>query len=261
MGRKNKQKRIKKKNVTAAKSDGNNSATGRSGVGVGVGVAVGATATETRTMASLSTTASKCYHGSTAENFANGSDFSKATNEWMSLWKDFLGNHQQSCIVMSRFSTKYKRLVQDPVFIQHVFAVSTDMYLYDSKYGSFIQHPSIISLVRHMMRMGFIIKYDGSREGAQKGNKYTRDCLTDRGLIKCLYRETNTYCNCMKPYKEEAQTMDKIALCYGCMNEFQKEQLRRCSRCLEAPYCSNECMKKDWYKHKMCCIPHNKSEE
>ena len=69
-----------------------------------------------------------------------------------------------------------------------------------------------------------------------KCDKYSRDCLTNRGIINCLFRETNTFCNCMKPYKEEAKAMEKLGMCMMCDQEFPKMQLKRCFRCLAVQY-------------------------
>ena len=101
-----------------------------------------------------------------------------------------------------------------------------------------------------MIRLGIICKdNDGD-----KINKYCRDIETDRGIIRCLARETiSSSCECMKAKKLEAQLMEKLGECHGCMQEFPKMNLRLCTRCKVSKFCSNECMKKHWSEHKLYC--------
>ena len=63
----------------------------------------------------------------------------------------------------------------------------------------------------------------------------------------------------MKPYKEKEKQW-KNGSCCGCEQEFPKTALKRCSHCDRVQYCSKECQRKNWPRHKQFCIPHNKSE-
>ena len=38
----------------------------------------------------------------------------------------------------------------------------------------------------------------------------------DRGFINCLWKETKTFCDCMKDKKTEAEGMEKLDMCDGC---------------------------------------------
>lgn len=44
-----------------------------------------------------------------------------------------------------------------------------------------------------------------------------------------------------------------------CWNCHQEVNVRRCTRCLEAAYCSTNCQRQHWSKHKGNCIPQNLS--
>jgi len=281
MGRKQKERQKKKNNqkmlatattATASSGDavgGNNSATaGRSnrvdGVDcvdvdvdvdddVGVGVAA---AMERITMAT-------CYHGSTAGNFAKGSNFQMALDEWHTMCVHLAGkNPREVGIGLSNFYAKHEKLMNNPEFDQCVFAAGTDIFL--NSYGS-EEYSSSKQMLQTVLNLGISSKYmhplsaDADRE---KCEKYNRDIMTNRGIINVLDRETNNFCNCMTPYKEEAKVMKKMGSCLNCHHEFPKLFLKRCSRCLCVQYCSKECMKNNWPTHKQFCKPHNnKSEE
>jgi hypothetical protein len=41
--------------------------------------------------------------------------------------------------------------------------------------------------------------------------------------------------------------------CLGCMQYFSKENIFKCTRCMSAKYCSKECQRGDWHRHKIYC--------
>jgi len=273
MGRKQKERQKKKNNQkllaartsvatatsTASSGDtvgGNNSATAdRSSSVVGVGVSVAAAKKGTTTE---STTMATCYHGSTAENTAKGSYFRMAIDEWLTIIVINLAdkNPTEILTVTSNFDVKHKELMNNPEFIKQVFALAT--YMFQKDYGS-EEYSSFKQTLQYIIHLGIKSKYVRSPLSAsrEKFDKYCRDIETDRGIINVLFRETNTFCHCMKPYKEEAKAMEKVGACSGCKDEFPKMNLKRCSRCLIVQYCSKECMKKSWPTHKQFCTPHH----
>jgi len=209
-----------------------------------------------------------CTHGSTIENF--NSDYQNAIDEWVSNELKAT-NAEQLTIMLLEYNAKYcDTLMKDPEFIKHVFAYSTAMFLKYNNYSisgssSSLDQSSVMKIVGYGLSLGLTVKYGSDTE---KHMKYARDIHTERGIINCLYRETNNnnntdtdtdtdtvLCNCMKPYKEKAKTMEKVGKCYGCRNEYPKAKLKRCSRCQAVQYCSNECMKEHWPKHKTYCAP------
>jgi len=243
MGRKQKERQKKKNNqkmlatattATASSGDavgGNNSATaGRSNrvdgvdcvdvdvdVDDDVGVVVAA-AMERITMAT-------CYHGSTAGNFAKGSNFQMALDEWHTMCVHLAGkNPREVGIGLSNFYAKHEKLMNNPEFDQCVFAAGTDIFL--NSYGS-EEYSSSKQMLQTVLNLGIVSKYGYSPLSAdsEKCGKYNRDSNTDRGIINVLDRETTNFCNCMTPYKEEAKRMEKEGACYGCSHAFPKTAL------------------------------------
>ena len=224
-------------------------------VDVDINVDVGiAAAMETITMAT-------CYHGSTAENVATGSPFRMIIDEYLTMVMNLAGkNPTEVSIMVSDFNLKHKEMMINPQCNPCVFAVCTDIFL--NSYRSEAYPFSKQKQIQDILCFGINTKYLNSPLVAdkEKGGKYYRDIMTNRGIINVLDRETNSFCNCMKPYKEETKTMGKTGICVGCRQEFPKMQLKRCSRCLAVPYCSNKCMKKNWFIHKQFCKPHNEQK-
>ena len=282
MGRKQKERQKKKNNqklIAAATATatstaslgnaagGNNSATAvrsSSVTDVDVYVDIGAVAAKKWTTMGTATMAT-CYHGSTAENVAKGSNFQMALDEWLAIFMNWeVTNPSERRIMLTNFYVKQKNLMKNPEFSQCVFAVGTDMF--KKNYGSDEFSSSFSKwMVQNVLTLGIRLKYGqfSLSFDREKSDKYSRDNETDRGIINILDRETNTFCNCMKPYKEEAKKMEKVGICYGCNQAIPKMQLKRCSRCLSVQYCNKECMKNDWPTHKQLCRPHNEqtSEE
>jgi len=273
MGRKQKERKKKKKDkqllttttatatatTTALSSDsvgsGVDFGVGVGRVGVGVGVAVGGTTTATETMKIISSTpTTRCYHGSTAENFAVNSEFNKVLDDWMSILMN-MTTTAEFVIQISKFSAKHMKLINDPEIIKHMFALATVMFLNNYSRSSWDQ---VSDEVRIILLFGIKIKYPPVKD-REKQEKYNRDIQTDRGIIKFLSRELLS-CHCMDNLKLEAKTMEKVGLCMGCSQEFPKQILKRCSRCLSEQYCGKECMRICWPTHKQFCSPHNKSK-
>merc|ERR1712238_207972 len=195
------------------------------------------TATITATMTKTIT----CLHGSTAEAY-DSVCYKIAIDEWGDILKQCT-----SVATVPDFFQKHQSLVADLDFIKYIFSFTTRLYLDNN----FLKDNELLKLrVRSMIRLGIICKYDDG----DKINKYCRDIDTYRGIIKCLARETlSASCECMKASKLEAQAMEKLGECFGCMEEFPKMELRLCTRCKVAKFCTNECMKKHWSEHKVNC--------
>ena len=154
MGRKQKE-RQKKKNqaaaaaaaaaaTAAATSTGNTAAgvntsatAGRSSsvIDIDGDIDIGVAAAKKGTSTTDTTIMARCYHGSSAENFAMGSYFRMAVEEWITtLMNSADKNTAKRQIVLTNFQVKHMELLSNPEFIQCVFAIGTDMF--KKKYGS-----------------------------------------------------------------------------------------------------------------------------
>ncbi len=74
---------------------------------------------------------------------------------------------------------------------------------------------------------------------------------SNRGMIVCL--STHLPCSCFDALRISSKFGTKIAPCHGCLKDFPVDKLKRCSRCLEAKYCSEECIKNDYPDHREPC--------
>jgi len=59
--------------------------------------------------------------------------------------------------------------------------------------------------------------------------KYCREITTKRGIINCIAREIP--CECVEEKRIEAKSMEKVAMCFCCQEEFLKEKMLRCKGC------------------------------
>ena len=75
--------------------------------------------------------------------------------------------------------------------------------------------------VQFILNLGIRSKYKHYPFTAdiEKCNKYHRNIYTDRSIINVLFCETNTFCKCMKPYKDKTKAMEKVGTCMGCRDE------------------------------------------
>ena len=87
----------------------------------------------------------------------------------------------------------------------------------------------------------------------EKVGKYSRDVNTERGLRKCLHRDTNQYCDCMPTKHVEAKGMEKTERCKRCHKEIPKKLMKKCDGCEKVVYCGEKCQIQDWPRHKITC--------
>jgi len=187
-----------------------------------------------------------CYHGITKKEFNFGGHH-KILESY-----DEQNNTQEG---RNEFFEKHQHIVSNPTFGRFVIAHITDDYL-KGKDNAILLHRLLLFL---NIRYDLIPRREGkdvdSPESEYYKNycKYDRDIDTERGRIKCMEREIP--CDCMEEKRIAAKLMDKVNICFGCGNEFLKEELLRCERCDYAQYCSKKCSKKDWPRHKEYCSP------
>lgn len=80
---------------------------------------------------------------------------------------------------------------------------------------------------------------------------------SDRDLLR-FYKDRAS-CNCLKGMYKEAKKMPSVDACHFCTKTYEVSKLFRCSACTIGQYCSQQCQKKDWTKHKVCCEFFHKS--
>ena len=180
-----------------------------------------------------------CYHGCTKKEFNNCGEHHKVMESF---------DHS------NEFCQKYKHVLVDPTFGRFVIAHVTSDYLKGNDDAILLRRLMLLLRIRYWCipqdegkDVGPESEYDINRQ------KYSRDITTERGRIKCIAREIPSDCKCMEEKKKEAKRMEKVAMCYGCRKDFLKEQMRRCKGCDAAQYCSHECYKQDWPRHKTTC--------
>jgi hypothetical protein len=75
---------------------------------------------------------------------------------------------------------------------------------------------------------------------------------TDRGLILFLAKQIP--CSCLDEDKKNAKQAPRTGWCSYCNNENLGLELKKCSQCKSAEYCSKECQVADWKGlHKKHC--------
>ena len=61
-------------------------------------------------------------------------------------------------------------------------------------------------------------------------------------------------CTCLKELQRAARKkVAKVGLCFGCHKRFPRSQLHVCTGCQLAHYCSKECQRANWSRHKEYC--------
>jgi hypothetical protein len=75
---------------------------------------------------------------------------------------------------------------------------------------------------------------------------------TDRGLVLFLAKQIP--CSCLDEDKKNAKQAPKTGHCNYCLRDHPKMELKKCSQCKTAVYCSKECQLADWRaEHKKEC--------
>lgn len=149
--------------------------------------------------------------------------------------------------------TRERALIPDAYKICFSMAVDAS---WDKKYDE----------ARQMVRVGIFLKmtfHDGgnpvrrhSQGNVERDEEHARVLVrtsTDRGLV--LFLDALHTCGCLRERAEEMRRLPPMAKCYGCKVQAPKSQLRRCSRCRLAVYCSPECQRACWPVHKRTCMP------
>ena len=192
-----------------------------------------------------------CLHGSTSDHFSDGRAYKNVIKEYLMVslltqedgWRE-------------KFDADYLIYLADLNFAQYIFALCTSWYL--KMNGT---SPELNDLILLAVRIKCILFPKYSEEGDEKPDytkfqRYYRaiDNNDERGVINCLSKETKSYCNCMKDKKTEADGMEKTDKCFGCKHSFPRSDMKKCSGCKFAMFCTNEdCYEKHWPAHREYC--------
>jgi len=185
-----------------------------------------------------------CYHGCITKKEFNFGGHHKILESY-----DKQSNTQEGRI---EFHEKHQHIVSNPTFGRFVVAHVTDDYLKGKDNAMLLRRLLLLLKIRYES----IPRQEGKDIGpgskiTKNYHKYGRDILTKRGQINCMAREIP--CDCMEEKRIAAKSMVKVAWCYYCHNEVPKEQMLRCKGCDQVQYCSKNCSKKDWPRHKKYC--------
>mmetsp|Transcript_4672 Transcript_4672/g.5007 ORF Transcript_4672/g.5007 Transcript_4672/m.5007 type:complete len:273 (-) Transcript_4672:149-967(-) len=241
--------------------------------GAAVAVAVTtATATKTVLASAVATYDRNCGHGSTVEKLkSNDNDYSKTLHNYIAFCKDLYApnkyNEKMKGVLIHFWQLEHNFIFTDPKFYQYVFANCLEDYVYLKAIGKYSSagYENVREIIELLVKWAISLKhgYFKSQNGeevlmgsvlGEKVSKYTLDITTERGLIKCLARETAPFCNCMVAAKTEAmKNMEKLGRCSNCQEYFPRETLLKCTGCGFAQYHSKECQVKHWPSHKDEC--------
>ena len=200
-----------------------------------------------------------CHHGSTPENFVscknNNNSFHKVIDDYITDSANaslYSTTEEEHLALREKFGNKHTKSLRDPEFSKFIFAYCTHIYLgtLQAPIRAHDYDECVKGYITTILDIGLQTKYEYD---VARYSRYHRDVQTDRGIIKCLARETSEFCGCMQQKQEEAKLMEKVGYCFGCKQDFPKKRVKNCSGCRQVQYCSVKCAKDNWPKHKKCC--------
>ena len=77
-----------------------------------------------------------------------------------------------------------------------------------------------------------------------------------RSLVKFFRKRTP--CSCLDEMYAEVKSQPKTGICHHCTRRFERRALKDCTGCRKVQYCSEQCQKADWSRHKEDCKKCNK---
>lgn len=98
--------------------------------------------------------------------------------------------------------------------------------------------------------------------------EYADNQMTDNKMISMMFdlgndteREATRFfakrleCSCLKTRYQKLRSQPKMGCCVSCKVRKERKDLLQCSRCKEVEYCSVDCQRKAWAKHREICKP------
>ena len=187
-----------------------------------------------------------CCHGSTSDHFSDGISYRSVIDDFSSL----LGSVEGRTAFID-YHQSHSEYFTDLNFAHYIFALGTSWYLKTNQVT--IEMEELLELA---IGIKYLYFYRAEVPDYDKYNRYIREIRNEdeRVVINCLSRETRSYCDCMEAKKKEAAGMEKRQICYGCDNIFPRDNMKKCSGCKCAMFCTTEgCYEKYWPKHKASC--------
>ena len=238
--------------------------------------------TTTTTSAAVSDSIDPCCHGSTSAHFPDGRAYSDVIEEFLAVsdHEEYFGDLnfflyillnrtmvdfiQEFSAVRSvgkkgwraKFEQDHKKYCTDLKFAQYIFSVCTSWYLKTNHASNDMKELLVLAVViKYLCHPRFAQRSGGPAPDHDKLNRYYRAIYNndDRGVIHCLSRETNSFCDCMQAKNTEAKGMEKTNKCYGCKHSFPRKGMLKCRGCKIAIFCNEDCYKKNWPSHKEGC--------
>jgi len=163
-----------------------------------------------------------CYHGCTKQEFNNSGEHYKVLEEYDRQLLDFNNDGDERCIDINKIYEKHKRVMVAPTFGNFVIARITSDYLIGKDDATLRQRLWLFLSIRYF----YIPRNEGKDVGPESEitknyQKYMRDIQTERGMINCIAREIP--CECMEEKRIAAKLMDKVAMCWCCLEDFPKK--------------------------------------
>jgi len=126
--------------------------------------------------------------------------------------------------LIEKFCEDHKQVLNDEKFGNFIFALCTQLYLNNQKPKGSEQKTYLIGgskeqigvarnyMMEVVLHLSLRSRYNFRSEDRPKFHKFIRDVDggNERGIIKCLARETAYSCKCMEPKKSEARIWQKL---------------------------------------------------
>ena len=136
-----------------------------------------------------------CFHGSgsTSNRFSDGRAYRDVIQEFLAVPKEkgwrvtFEQDHKEYCIDLN--------------FANYIFAVCTSWYLKANYASNDMKELLVLAVViKHLYHPRFAQRSGGPAPDYDKLNRYYRAIYNndDRGVIHCISRETNSFCDCVR---------------------------------------------------------------
>jgi len=232
----------------------------------------------------------RCNHGRTTEQLNSlFNDLIKTFTKWMSYKRNFINSSLNESLIQSSVGLitvfdevrapakllyesvqKHVRLIGmdcNNVFIDlanYCFSKVVDIFLDQGK-------PENLYIAQYILYLALELKYMlipiNSKDTTYwtkgrlcksivKCQKYMRALLARNGNIKQTLKITSKHvsCRCLALSNFSFDPADRsMGFCSLCTKALPVTDLMTCSRCLNVEYCSQECQRQDWKKHKPYC--------